>query len=174
MDSRPIALLLLLLAGGTAFGQAYTWTDEDGVVHFSDRPHPGAQQIQLPEQQSRPRPTVPTTATASNASDEAEQASSAPFRYESVEIVRPGAEETLWNIGGQLSVAINLTPALRPGHQIRVYFDGTPQMVRGTSFQLQDVWRGVHNLQVEILDENGQTMTRSQANRFYVQQSTVN
>jgi hypothetical protein len=62
---------------------------------------------------------------------------------------------------------------LQPGHQVRIYFDGTPQIVAGTSFQLQDVYRGVHNLQAEVLDETGGMMIRSRANRFYVQQSSV-
>jgi hypothetical protein len=56
---------------------------------------------------------------------------------------------------------------------VRIYFDGTPQMVAGTSFQLQDVYRGVHNLQAEVLDETGKMMIRSRTNRFYVQQSSV-
>jgi hypothetical protein len=35
------------------------------------------------------------------------------------------------------------------------------------------VHRGVHNLQVEIIDASGQLMIRSQPNRFYVQQNRV-
>ena len=46
-------------------------------------------------------------------------------------------------------------------------------MVAGTSFQLQDVYRGVHNLQAEVLDQTGTMMIRSKTNRFYVQQTTV-
>jgi hypothetical protein len=46
-------------------------------------------------------------------------------------------------------------------------------MVQGTSFQLQEVWRGVHNLQAEVLDETGKLMIRSQPARFYVQQNSV-
>jgi hypothetical protein len=56
---------------------------------------------------------------------------------------------------------------------LRIYFDGTPQQVSGTQFQLPEVYRGVHNLQAEVLDENGQLMIRSQPNRFYVQQTTI-
>ena len=96
-----------------------------------------------------------------------------PFRYESLEVVSPGAEETLWNIEGVLNVSVALQPALQPGHQVRAYFDGERQPVRGTSFQLQEVWRGVHNIQVEVVDQTGQLMIRSQPNRFYVQQNTV-
>ena len=33
----------ILLFTGVVFAQAYKWVDEDGVVHYSDRPHPGAE-----------------------------------------------------------------------------------------------------------------------------------
>ena len=68
---------------------------------------------------------------------------------------------------------LNLSPALQPGHQVRVYFNGEPRMVSGLSFQIEEVWRGVHNIQAEVLDESGELMIRSRANRFYVQQNTV-
>ena len=67
----------------------------------------------------------------------------------------------------------NLQPALQPGHRLRVYFDGTAQEVSGMQFQLQEVYRGAHNLQAEVLDENGQLMIRSEPTRFYVQQTTI-
>ena len=95
------------------------------------------------------------------------------FSYESLTIASPAAEETLWNIGGDLNVSLALNPPLQPGHQVRVYFDGNAQMVAGTSFQLNEVWRGVHNLQAEIIDETGRMLIRSRTNRFYVQQTTV-
>ena len=52
-------------------------------------------------------------------------------------------------------------------------FDGDSQVVSGTSFQLQEVWRGEHRLQAEILDESGKMLIRSRLNRFYVQQNTI-
>ena len=95
------------------------------------------------------------------------------MRYENFEITSPGAEETLWNIEGVLNVSLSLTPALQPGHQVRVYFDGNPRMVNGTNFQIDEVYRGVHNLQAEVVDATGQLMIRTRPNRFYVQQATV-
>jgi len=171
MESRPIFVALGVLIAGAALADAYTWTDENGVVHFSDRPEPGAKQIDLPEQGvRRPSPTYRNPAAGEQV-DESDPVG--PFRYESLEISAPGAEETLWNIEGVLNVSLNLQPSLQPGHQVRVYFDGEPRMVNGTSFRIQEVWRGVHNLQVEVLDETGTLMIRSQPNRFYVQQATV-
>ena len=171
MESRPIFVALGVLIAGAALADAYTWTDENGVVHYSDRPQPGAKQIDLPEQDAR-RPS-PTTRRPVAGEDEGEPEPAGPFQYQSLDISAPGPEETLWNIEGVLNVTLDLQPALQPGHQVRVYFDGTPRMVTGTSFQIQEVWRGVHNLQAEIIDETGTLMIRSRPNRFYVQQATV-
>ena len=175
METRPILTLLALFMGAAAMADTYmyTWTDDEGVVHYSDRPHPAARRIVIEAlNTTRPPPPQRTAdAATTGASGAAEER--APFRYESFEIASPGAEETLWNIEGVLNVSLALTPALQPGHQVRVYFDGNPQIVSGTSFQLQEVWRGVHNLQAEVLNETGQMQIRTRPNRFYVQQSTV-
>jgi hypothetical protein len=105
--------------------------------------------------------------------DENAAAEAAPFSYETLEVSAPAPEQTLWNIEGVLNVSLALSPALQPGHQVRVYFDGTPRTVSSTNFQLQDVYRGAHNLQAEVLNETGTLMIRSLPNRFYVQQTTV-
>ena len=42
MEKRPLFTLLGLLAAAGAFADAYTWTDDNGIVHYSDRPNPGA------------------------------------------------------------------------------------------------------------------------------------
>jgi hypothetical protein len=172
MEKRPILLLLGILAAGALLAEeAYMWTDEDGIVHYSDRPEPGAKKIYLPEPNASRSLSRSKSATPA-ADDESEQPEG-PFRYESLAVASPAAEATLWNIEGALSVSLSLNPALQQGHQVRVYFDGTPQMVSGTSFQLQEVWRGEHNLQAEVVDATGKLMIRSKPIRFYVQQSTV-
>jgi len=70
-------------------------------------------------------------------------------------------------------VSLNVQPSLQAGHRVRVYFDGEASLVSGSSFQIQEVHRGVHNIQAEVLDENGQLLGRSQPNRFYVQQNSI-
>ncbi len=179
METRTILVLLVLMAAPFAAAyEAYVWTDEEGVVHYSDRPVPGATRIELAEPNTSRSP-APNRNAAATTGDDADAAgddtdgAAAPVRYESFAISSPGAEETLWNIEGVLNVSLALNPPLQPGHQIRVYYDGEPQIRTSTSFQLQDVWRGVHNLQAEVLDETGNMLIRSQTNRFYVQQTSV-
>jgi len=171
METRSIFILLGLLATSGALAQAYTWTDENGVVHYSDRPEPGAKRIVLPEYKSGSRSQTVQRTTETGQEGAAEPV--APFQYESLEVAAPAPEETLWNIEGQLNVSLALSPALQPGHQVRVYFDGTPQIVAGANFRLDEVYRGVHNIQAEVLDETGKLMIRSLPNRFYVQQNVV-
>jgi hypothetical protein len=166
-----------MLLCGVVFAEAYRWVDENGVVHYSDRPHPGAEQVQLPESEPRRRPTpraapAARSAAVSNTKESAAQPNT-PVSYESLEVASPAAEETLWNIEGVLNVTLDLQPALQQGHQVRVYFDGRPQMVEGTSFQLNEVFRGAHNIQAEVLDQSGKLMIRSLPNRFYVQQNSI-
>ena len=173
MDSRSIFLALCLLAASAMAAQeAYRWVDEDGIVHYSDKPREGAELILLPDPNvatiRRPRRATSTAEVQQDEPDEEQ-----PAGYQSIEIVSPVAEETLWNIEGVLNVSVRLTPALQPGHQVRAYHNGQAQPVSGTSFQIQEVWRGVHNIQVEVLDATGKLMIRSQPNRFYVQQNTV-
>ena len=166
-------MLICLLAAAVAGAQeAYRWVDEDGVVHYSDRPREGAETIVVPA------PNVAKTRRAPGPAVEQEQQEEEPEEepaagYDSIKIVSPAAEETLWNIEGVLNVSVALQPGLQPGHQLRAYFDGEMQPVSGTSFQLQEVWRGVHNLQVEVVDGTGKLMIRSRPSRFYVQQNTV-
>ncbi len=174
METRPIFILLGLLAAAGVHADAYKWTDEDGIVHYSDRPHPGAQRVNLGESRSNRPVAAPRRLTQSTAQPDEAAAEAAPIRYESLEVSAPAPEETLWNIEGVLNVTLALSPALQPGHQVRVYFDGNTQMVSGASFQIEEVYRGVHNIQAEVLDETGKLMIRSLPNRFYVQQNTVN
>jgi hypothetical protein len=172
MESRSILLILCLLVATVALAQeAYRWVDEDGVVHYSDRPRDGAEQIELPTPNVTATRQRTTPATTSR--DEAPAEASPVVRYDSIEVVSPAAEETLWNIEGVLSVSVALSPALQPGHQMRAYHNGQMTPVSGTSFQIQEVWRGSHNIQVEVVDETGKLMIRSKSTRFYVQQNTV-
>ncbi len=167
---------MALLLTGSVMAQAYRWVDADGVVHFSDRPQPGAEEIVLPEANTvSVRRREPRSRSVAKADDETpeESPSGQPFAYTSLDFQSPEAEETLWNIEGVLDVTLDLQPGLQPGHQVKVYHNGQSQLVSGTSFQLQEVWRGEHKLQAEILDSNGKTLIRSRSNRFYVQQNTI-
>ena len=95
--------------------------------------------------------------------------------YEALTIQAPGQDETLWNIEGQLDVAVAPQPALQAGHTIQLLLDGqtAAELEPGaTRSQISDVVRGQHTLLARIQDEFGTTLMQSDPVTFYVQQGT--
>ncbi len=175
METRPILALLGLIAAAAATADVWRWVDENGVVHFSDTPVEGAEQIDVAGSTRTTGSRVFTPpADAGDDGEDEQPAEETPFRYESFSITSPAAEETLWNIEGVLDVSMSLSPPLQRGHQVRVYFDGSlRETTSGTRVTITEVWRGVHNIQAEVLDATGQLMIRTPPTRFYVQQNSV-
>ena len=168
-------LLLASLFSVVALGQqAYTWTDENGTVHYSDRPFPGAQTIDLRAAQgfAAPQPIQatpePTDAVPAEAADPVQA-------YTAFTVVQPVQQETLWNIGAVLNVEVELAPGLQSGHRLGAYLDGQLIDVGATStqFQLPEVFRGMHTLQAVVLDEDDTEVLRSLATSFMVQQTSL-
>lgn len=168
-----LAGLSLLAATATAATDIYRWVDENGVIHYSDSPHPGAEKVVLAD---TPRPSATPRAYAASQRTlptNGEPAQPAASRYENLAVVQPAPEETLWNLEGRLSVRLDLQPALRPGDRVRVYLDGEAREVSGLQFELQEVYRGTHNLQAEVVTASGEPLIRSEAIRFYVHQTSI-
>ena len=163
---------MTLLLATSAFSAAYRWVDETGQVHYSDRPREGAEEIQLPAQRPATPPQRSTTnppPTRTPAPAAAEQA------YQRISVTQPAQQETLWNIEGNLDVTVELSPALRNGHRVAVTLDGALVDPRpsGLSFQIPNVFRGVHNLEALVLDARGDVLVRSDPVTFMVQQTSI-
>lgn len=167
-------LLIVCLFVGVAAGatDVYRWVDSEGVVHFSDRPKEGAELVQLQEAQTFSAPQArPRTSSAAAGSPDAADAPS----YQTLEIVKPGQEEVLWNLGGQLDVTMRLEPRLQIGHRMSLYLDDQPVEIRRGSLQTRvtDVGRGVHVLRAEVRDQSGTVLLKSQPRTFVVQQTSI-
>ena len=113
---RSLVLTISLIAGVAGASEVYRWVDDDGQVHFSDRPREGAERVVIDEPQTIQAPAPSRTRPARDA--EADEAEDEPFSYELLEIVTPGQEEVLWNIEGQLAVSMRLEPRLQVGDRI--------------------------------------------------------
>ncbi|NIW24044.1 MAG: DUF4124 domain-containing protein [Gammaproteobacteria bacterium] len=167
-------LLASLLSVAVLAQQAYTWTDENGVVHYSDRPFPGANTIELRTAQgfTAPQPAQMAMAPAEEEPVEEEE----PVRaYTAFNVLQPTQQETLWNIGTVLNVEVDLQPGLQQGHHLGAYLDGQLIDVGATTaqFQLPDVFRGMHTMQAVVLDDSGTEVLRSLAVSFMVQQTSI-
>ena len=166
-----LALALALVLGPAGATTLYKWIDEDGVPHFSDQPHPGAEIIELEEAQTFTAPPVIEPARDREGADDGGQ-----FSYQGFWIAAPRGGQTLWNIEGNLSVALSLTPPLQPGHRLRVFLDG--ELVEGLaeasmSFTVPEVYRGTHTLRATAVDAADTVIAETEPVTFYVHQTSI-
>ncbi len=169
---RAWLVTIVLLPVGPVFGAAYKWVDEQGQVHYSDRPREGAEEIQLPQS---PAPLPRAEASTPEPALAAEPTTLTVEGYERIRITSPAQQQTLWNIEGNLDVTVELSPALRSGHRVALYVDGQLQDLRppGLSFQVPNVYRGIHTLQALVLDARGDELIRSEPVTIMVQQTSI-
>src|SRR5579863_8074566 len=92
--AAPVLLCTMLLWGtGSAVASTmYRWVDEQGVVHYSDTPQPGAQRIQMEQAQTYKAPPVPSSVRANTASALKGPAAA----YQSCRITQPQAEQSFF------------------------------------------------------------------------------
>ena len=175
---RKCLILLFAFAATSVSGTpAWTWVDASGQVHFSDTPVPGATRIELSSAQSfgsTPRQQAPA-ADSTGQQATAEKPTGAAPRYRAFNIVSPQQQETLWNTGSTVNVQVEIDPPLLSGHRLDVYVDGARRNLNTTStdLTLDDMSRGIHNIQAVILDQSGGEVLRSLATTFMVQQTSI-
>jgi len=139
--------------------QIYKWTDSSGNVHFSDKPHEGAEQIELPKVQtySSPKATPPAAPSDEVVNEEGGV-------YESLTIVQPEEQATIRNPQGYLSIVLDVKPTLRKGDKLQIIFDGIPLGMpqEATTFALQNIKRGSHTIVAQVVDNQGTVLNTSQ------------
>lgn len=175
---RVFLLLLAMLPAFVAATEVFRWVDDDGVVHYSDRPAEGAETVTIEEAQtfSAPAPRTSGTSQGTSSSSAADAAEKDAASYSNFEIVSPKQEEVLWNTGGELNVSLRARPRIQSGHSIFLIMDGqeVEQLQRGRmQARLNDVFRGTHTLHAEVRDNGGNTIATSDSVQFTVQQTSL-
>ncbi|HEY7757778.1 MAG TPA: DUF4124 domain-containing protein [Burkholderiales bacterium] len=157
------ALLLLGLSAAQA-AKIYKWTDPQGKVIYSDRPRPGAVEIEVPTEPAGIVPVPPRDAAQPG------QPASRPAAYRTLKVVSPADQQVLENIGGLVNVSLSVDPSLQvaEGHAIRLRLDGRTLDTRypGAEIALSNVERGEHTLAAEVVDRAGAVLIVSAAVAF--------
>jgi Domain of unknown function (DUF4124) len=173
--SLRIAPLLLIVALGTPADAAegvWRWVDAQGITHYSDRPVPGAVQIDIKVQATSESQVEPTTASPATATSP--QAAQPPYTL--IEIWKPAPEESVVNTGGVVSVRVRLEPALRPRHTLAIYLDGKrlDNLPPGAlDVEVPNVPRGTHSLVASVFDDAGKVVQQGQQVVFFVRQEST-
>ncbi|EKP4439624.1 MULTISPECIES: DUF4124 domain-containing protein [Vibrio] len=147
-----------LLIASIAFAQvAYTWVDENGVVHFSDTPNKGAKAIALPNlEASAPAPEVesteslaPQTTPSTASQNKPEKTTDQPLPLQ-LSMLTPKHNETIRSNRGIINIQLETNRKLGIGEQLQLLLDGKPYGAPQSHivWQLNNIDRGTHTLAV--------------------------
>lgn len=160
---------MLGLLPALAVAGVYKWVDPDGTVHYSDKPQPGAEEVRVPPPQTyTPTPYTPITPRP--------EATAAPAEYTSLSIASPAPDANIWDNTGAIPISFSIEPALDSGrgHQLVVLIDGkTLPPTKSTSTTLENIERGSHTLQGQVVDAAGNVLISSPAITVHLHRQSV-
>ena len=174
--------MLLCAAGSlaTLFGghlaaaeKIYKVLDDEGNVTFTDIPPNDADAIVEPHSILGTN-TTPAIATAPEYVDKTGRADALPSYV--TRIVYPASESTIPMGPGDFVVEAEISPRLDSEEQLILLLDGeavgAPQPF--PRWQLTNIFRGAHRLQVVRVNETGAEQSKSTEHTVYIMRPTVN
>src|SRR5690349_7010326 len=161
----------LLAASSLAHATTYVRVEKDGSKTYSDRPLPGGQPVDIQPAQTYSAPAN-TSSNPSLTREQQQVMDAASFQYQCA--ITPRADETFQN-PETVTLAVQLTPSLRPGDQVKFSMDGAevPNESNATSAAVQYPDRGTHTASVNVTDRSGKPLCNTSAT-FHVQRSNLN
>jgi len=172
-DMRIPLVVFMLCCGSAAAATAYTWVDGEGVTHYSDRPRPGAERIELGvSHASATRPASAVTAGASP--PPAARTEAAATSYGLCEIETPHKDEVLAN-AYSVAVSVRLEPRLRGSDTVTLVLDGQSVQgpVQATTFTISPIDRGTHTVAARVADASGAALCETPGITFHVRQPSL-
>lgn len=159
---RILLLLICFLPMLPAVAEVYRSVNEKGEVIYTDKPSPGAEQIEVDEVQTI---DAPAEQDFEYTPPQKEQ----PQRYTKLEITSPANDADIRENTGNVTVNVSLEPALHAGDQLVLYMDGAKVSEgTGSQFNLTNLDRGTHSLSVAVVDASGKELKRSKSIEFHL------
>lgn len=140
----------------------YKSTDKHGNVVYSDQQTVDSDRVVLPEA---------TTYSAKEAASKQSSFKTKPvlkqekkaFKYSAIEFTAPSANSAIRSNNGQLTLKINIQPALLPTHQLTLMMDDKRQAatLEKAAFELTNIDRGSHSFKLLIENQDQQIIGSS-------------
>ncbi len=164
-----------------ATAAVYQKISPDGSVSFSNQPSKNGERVTLPKlnlSKSAPEGEPENAAVKPDSKlkdiSKVELKKSVEIGYKEFAISSPINEQTFHN-QRQISVQVSLQPALRAGDKVQLYLDGKPlgQPQAITSFTLNNINRGQHQLMARVFDKTGRTLGQTDLVTIYIHYATI-
>jgi len=142
----------------------YKNTNEQGVTEFSDLPGKNSKEINVPAMNTY-KETIPTTKKFK------EPDKPTDIAYSLLSITSPINDAQVRANDGKITISINSTPSLKPGHSVKITIDGKPDLtLTGTSSSLtfNNISRGTHTAEASIVNSEGKVLIKSPSIKFHL------
>lgn len=146
----------------------YVWTNEEGVLVFSDSPRPGAEEIVVDESKANVVESSVDTSVLDITPKEIKN------DY-TIEITQPTDNATIRDNTGSVHVTGRIKPVFKRGMTVQLYLNNIPYNKPQTNskFAIRNVDRGEHQIKMEIIDQAGKVIASSNAITFYMHRASA-
>jgi len=164
-------LLLLVPQAALLAQDIYKTVDEDGNTVYTDqKPSDDAEPIKLRELTVVDPVDLGETEVLDGESENGQEGPP-PFR---LQVAAPAPEETIWNTAYVLGVQVEASRQLPAGSELVYRIDGQERArTREQNIEIEEVWRGEHQLQVELVGSDGELIAASDPLTFYMRQASA-
>jgi hypothetical protein len=166
---------LLLMCISVSAQVVYKTVKADGSVVYSDVPSEGAVPVNLTSMNAVVAPALNNAASQISNQNIKQNNRIKKIRPEVqylVSIRSPDSEQTLHNNSGAVTVSADVLPK-RSGMFQLVLDNKIIKTQSKSQFQLENVNRGAHTIQVNFLDNSGKTLALSKSQTFYLHKASA-
>lgn len=172
-----ILSLLLMLPGAAQAAKVYSWVDANGVTHYTDAPPPGKSAREVDLRVSPLIGTAPHSVQVDNFNhltgvDEKKAQEAAKL---SVELISPEAGSTLRDNTGNIVFQAEVSPQAPVQFDLRLLLNGkaAPLVHNSLAIRVENLDRGAHQAQLELLAKDGTILAKSKPATFYLHRTTL-
>ncbi|MEE9350835.1 MAG: DUF4124 domain-containing protein [Thiotrichaceae bacterium] len=177
----PIILLSIALFSTTVssgFAKIYSWKDASGKTVYGDNPtdHSKAKEVKTQELTIVPGYKDPTTIQVNQKKATEEPAKEDDSKgYETFNVTYPKDDEAIRANDGNITVAFQLSPALKKTDTVFVYVDGKKMVEdsKSLSASLQGLDRGTHSMFAVVRNANGDVLLNSNTVSFHILRNSI-
>jgi len=165
-----VALAALTTVSPVAAQDIYKTVDENGNTVYTDqKPSDDAQPVKLKELTVvDPVELGDEQAVGGNGEDSESGDSGSDF---GLRIVTPAAQESIWNTAYVLTVQVQTASQLPAGTQLAYLVDGEVRSsTRARSVEIDEIYRGEHQLSVELRAADGRVLASAGPVTFFMRQ----
>lgn len=171
-----LATLIFLFSSSSTLAETkiYHWVDEDGKTHYADTATPGTEKIQVSNQNVVTMDNIRQESATEEISSLTQAVEESAITYQA-SIVSPADDSALRSNDGTINIQVKTTPEKKNSHKLQLFLDGkplgSPQI--SSTIRALNIDRGTHQIQVQLLDEQGKTLSQTQVVTVHLQRASI-